>query len=95
MGAAEKLTQYFTPNTRSTANDELTGDKRVLVRYYKNVHLQRFQISPSQVKPAMPQSGERDLENDVWLSPDIAQQAVNSGAAMFVRDKPGNVITEE
>ena len=93
MGA-EKLTQYFLkPNTRSgehAANDP-TGEKRVLVRYYKHIHQERFAISPQQTSVAIPDR----LETDVWLSPSHAQKLVNSGEAMICKDKHGSPIVEE
>ncbi len=95
MGA-EKLTQYFKQNNRSgehAAND-LTGDKRVLIRRYADVHRQRFQIGPSQVKPATAAQGEV-LETDLFVSPTEAKRLVDAGVAMFVKDLHGNPVTEE
>jgi hypothetical protein len=92
MGAVEKLQQYFQPNTRSggARSNDPTGDKRVLVRRYKDVHLLRSQISPSQVSPTI---GER-LETDIWLPPAEAKRLVDQGVAMFVKNQYGEIITE-
>ena len=94
MGS-EKLQQYFQPNTRSTANDELTGERRVLVRRYQDIHLQRFQISPTQVRPTLPVAGERNPETDIWLPPAEAKRLVDSGVAMFVKNQHGEIVTDD
>ena len=102
MGA-EKLRQFFTSagrggeqngirDVKRIASVESTG-KRILVRFYRDIHAQRFAIGPSQVSPVLP--GAERQETDVFVTPSDAKRLVDAGEAMFVKNQHGEIISEE